>query len=128
MSRDLEDFEIKSKVRAMLVRYWFDTADLSIGVHHGNVNIIGSLRETSNLAEVEGVKTSSEVGSYEMDASGEMKEVSSHTKVNEKENIMDSITRRMNLIEMGIIELNGVRSVNFEFNNFLQKGKNWVRK
>ncbi|MBN2144956.1 MAG: hypothetical protein JW774_10065 [Candidatus Aureabacteria bacterium] len=129
MSRELEDFEIRSKVRALLVKYWFDTADLSIGVHHGNVTVFGSLQESSNLGAGEGKKSSSEITSYEMDGLGDMKEIKTTktTKTIEKENIMDSISKRLFLVETEISELSGVRSVNFEFHNYIQKGKNWVR-
>ena len=127
-----EDFEIKSKVRALLVKYWIDTTTLSIGVHRGYVNIFGDLKEKSSFMTAKVIKRI-----YDdpfMDSGNEDKEnipseESQHGKNAKKEMgmVMDNISQKLFNLENEIQNIPGVKSASLDFSNYKRNGGIWKK-
>lgn len=133
MPRDINDYEIKSKVRALLVRYWIDTATVSVGVHRGVVSLIGNVKESSGAftTKVEKrIKDDPFMDNEDTETSSSDSNTSSESgsKKNQKVQCADPFAQKLFLLECDIEEIPGVRAASLDFSNYKKNGGVWKKR
>ncbi|EKD29097.1 MAG: hypothetical protein ACD_79C00068G0002 [uncultured bacterium] len=126
MSRGLDDNEIKSKVRACLVKNSFDTSALNIGVHRGAVNVLGTLKSTASSLDVKIHQRIAE--DPFMNNSSNNQENASSGENKPRVNTTDSTASKLMNVETEIVKISGVRSVNLDFHNYRKTAGVWKKK
>ncbi len=108
MAREAEDYEIRNRVRSILVKFWINTEKLNIGVHRGNVSVFGMLEETSSVGRtLDEIKNMARLTG---ESSLQNMTKSQLTKVSHS-----NLSKKVILIEQEIQDIDGVRCVTLEF-------------
>lgn len=132
MPRDINDYEIKSKVRGLLVRYWIDTTTVSIGVHRGVVSIIGNVKESSGAftTKIEKrIKDDPFMEKEDTDDSSDSKNSSDlGSKKNQQAQSADPFAQKLFLLECDIEDIPGVRAASLDFSNYKKNGGVWKKR
>ncbi len=133
MPRDINDYEIKARVRALLVKYWIDTTTVSIGVHRGIVSIMGNIKESSGALTAQVEKRIHEDPFMEKedsaDSSSDSKSPSdSGLKKNQQVQTSDPFSQKLFLLENDIQDIAGVRASSLDFSNYKKNGGVWKKR
>lgn len=133
MPRDINDYEIKAKVRGVLVRYWIDTTTVSIGVHRGVVTIVGSIKESSGAFTTKVEKRINEDPFMEKDdedtpSSDSKSSSDSNAKKNQQMQSADPFAQKLFLVECEIEDIPGVRAASLDFSNYKKNGGIWKKR
>ena len=133
MPRDINDYEIKSRVRALLVKYWIDTTTVSVGVHRGVVSIMGNVKESSGALTTQVEKRIKEDPFMEKedseDSSSDLKNTSdSGSKKNQQVQTSDPFAQKLFLLENDIQDIAGVRATSLDFSNYKKNGGVWKKR
>ena len=132
MPRDINDYEIRSKVRSLLVKYWIDTTTVSIGVHRGVVTILGTIKESSGAFTSKVEKRIKDDPFMEKDdaddpAMDSQTSSDAMSKKNQTKNT-DPLAQKLFLLECEIEDLPGVRAASLDFNNYKKSGGIWKKR
>ena len=133
MPRDINDYEIKSRVRALLVKYWIDTTTVSLGVHRGVVSIMGNVKESSGAFTLQVEKRIKEDPFMEKDDSDDSSSDSknssdSGSKKNQPLQTNDPFAQKLFLLESDIQDIAGVRASSLDFSNYKKNGGVWKKR
>jgi hypothetical protein len=127
--RAFEDFEIKNRVRAVLVKFWFDTSTLTISVHRGKVHVFGALCEKMHTVEAAALQRVKNDPFMEDGATGaaapheSMHGKNSFKRIRNK--VMEHTSRKLLLAEQEIYRIRGIRHVTLDFSNYKKSGGVW---
>ena len=129
MPRQIEDYEIKSKARSVLVKYWIDTTRLSIGVHRGVITVFGDLQEGAAVIATRVQKRIEEdpfMDSSETENLDDSKTSPSSDK--SAPGSSDPLAQKLFLIEKEMEDISGVRAVSLDFSNYKKNGGIWKKR